>query len=59
MISETKRDDSFPHSHVFLEGFSTRYRLDRDRNGGEILSNVRRDIRSNLNATENKSKFFL
>ena len=54
MISETKIDDTFPHSQFFLEGFSTPYRLDRDSNGGGILLYVREDILPNLIAIENK-----
>ena len=44
MISETKIDDTFPHSQFFIEGFSTPYRLDRDSNSGGILLYVREDI---------------
>ena len=55
MISETKTNDTFPHSQLFIEGFSTPYRLDCDLNGGGILLCVTEDIPSNLIAIENKS----
>ena len=54
MISETKIDNTFPHSQFFIEGFSTPYGLDRDSNGGGILLYVREDIPSNAIAIENK-----
>ena len=54
MISETKIDNTFPHSQFFIEGFSTPYGLDRDSNGGGILLYVREDIPSNAIAVENK-----
>ena len=54
MISETKIDDTFPHSQFFIEGFITPYRLDRDSNGSGIISYVREDISSKLIAIENK-----
>ena len=54
MISETKIDNTFPHSQFFIEGFSTLYGLDRDSNGGGILLYVREDIPSNAIAIENK-----
>ena len=34
MISESKIDDSFPNSQFLLDGYSTPYRLDQNRNGG-------------------------
>ena len=56
MISEKKNnnDVTFPHNQLFIEGFSTPYRLDRDSNVGGILLYVRKDIPSNLIAIENK-----
>ena len=37
MVSETKTDDTFPVGNLFINGFSTPYRLDRDSNGGGIM----------------------
>ena len=34
MVSETKKNDSFPGSQFFLDGFGTPFRLDRKLNGG-------------------------
>ena len=44
MISETKLDESFPIGQFQIEGFSTPYRGDRDKNGGDILLYIREDI---------------
>ena len=46
VLTETKLDVSFPTAQFCIEGFSTPYRLDRDRNGGGILIYVREDIPS-------------
>ena len=48
MISETKIDDSFPVGQFLIEGFCTPHRLDRNSEGGGVLSYVREDIPSNL-----------
>ena len=48
MISETKRDDTFPHTLYHLKDFSNPYRLDRNSHGGGILVFVRDNISSNL-----------
>ena len=37
MVTETKLDDSFPASQFNIEGFSTPFRLDRNKNGGCII----------------------
>ena len=37
MITETKLDDSFSVSQFGIDGFSTPFRLDRNKNGGGIL----------------------
>ena len=37
MITKTKLDDSFPVSQFEIDGFSTPFRLDRNKNGGGIL----------------------
>ena len=34
VITETKLDDSFPNAQFLVEGFSTPFRFDRNRNGG-------------------------
>ena len=52
MISESKIDDSFPDSQFFLDGYSTPYRLDRNRNGGGIMLFVRNDIPSKMISIE-------
>lgn len=46
MISETKLDSSFPIAQFSIEGFSTPYRLDRNKFGGGIILYVREDIPS-------------
>ena len=48
LISETKLDESFPTNQFKIEGFSTPYRLDRNRYGGGLLMYVREDIPSKL-----------
>ena len=55
MVSETKIDNSFPVGDFFIDGFSTPYRLDRDRTGGGIMLFVREDIPSNVLATYEKN----
>ena len=37
IINETKLDDSFPVNQFFINGFSSPYRLDRNRNRGGII----------------------
>ena len=37
MISETKLDDSFPTTQIFLHGFSATYRLERKSKGSGIV----------------------
>ena len=46
VIVETKLDVSFPESQFLIEGYSTPYRLDRNRNGGGVMIYVREDIPS-------------
>ena len=41
MVTETKLDDSFPVSQFNVEGFSTPFRLDRNKNGGGIILYIR------------------
>ena len=41
MFTETKLDDSFPVSQFEIDGFSTPFRLDRNKNGGGILLYIR------------------
>ena len=48
VITETKLDNSFPISQFKMDGCSTPYRLDRNRNGGGIIIYVREDIPSKL-----------
>ena len=51
MVSETKKDDSFPSGYFLIHGFSPPYRLDRDSKGGGNMLYIREDILSNLLAT--------
>ena len=44
IITETKLDDTFPPSQFHRDGFSTSYRLDRNRNGGGIIIYIREDV---------------
>ena len=41
MVPETKLDDSFAVSRFIVEGFSTPFRLDRNKNVGGIISYIR------------------
>ena len=54
MITETKLDDSFPVSQFEIDGFSTPFRLVRNKNGGGILLY----IRSYIVASKLKSYIF-
>ena len=44
MISKIKVDHSFPDGQFFLDGFKTPFRLDRNRNSGDIMLFIRNDI---------------
>ena len=44
MISESKVNDSFPDGQLFLDGFGTPFRPDRNRNGGGIMLFIRNEI---------------
>ena len=44
MVTETKLDDSFQVSQFNVEGFSTPFRLDRNKNGGGITLYIRNYI---------------
>ena len=46
IFSETKLDDSHPTSEFLIDGFSTPFRLDRNKTGGGLLIYVREDIPS-------------
>ena len=48
IITETKLDDTFPLSQFHIDGFSTPYRLDRDRDGVGIMIYIREDIPSKM-----------
>ena len=48
MISETRKDVSFPIGQFLLNGYSTSFRQDRNAHGGGILLYVREDIPSKL-----------
>ena len=47
-ITETKLDDTFPLSQFHIDGFSTHYRLDRNRNRGGTITYITEDISSKL-----------
>ena len=48
IITEIKLDDTYPNSQVHKDGYSMLYRLDRYRNGGEVITYVREDIPSKI-----------
>ena len=55
MISETKADDSFPDGQFLLSGFETPFRLDRNRNDGDIMLFIRNDIPAKVVSTDDRS----
>ena len=48
IIIETKLDDTFTLPQLHVDGFSTPYRFDRNRNGGGIIIYIREDIPSKI-----------
>ena len=52
MIYETKLDDTFLVDQFVIEGFSKTLRIDRNKNGGDILLFVRKDIPPRLVSIE-------
>ena len=56
LITETKLDNSFPTAQFTMKGYSTPYRLDRNKFGGGILLYVREDIPSKIIRTEFDNK---
>ena len=48
IITETKLDNTFPVSQFHIDGYSKPYRLDRNRNGGGIITYVREDISNRM-----------
>ena len=48
IITETKLDETYPISQFHINGYSTPYRLDRNRNGGGVIIYVREDIPSKI-----------
>ena len=48
IITDTKLDDTFPLSQFHIDGFSTPYILDSNRNGVGIMIYVREDIPSKI-----------
>ena len=58
MIAGTKLDESFPEGHFLINGFSSPFHLDHDRNGGSILLYIKEDIPSKLLSIENKIEVF-
>ena len=48
VLTETKPDETFTTSSFVIDDFSSHFRLDRNRKGGDILIYVRSDIPSKL-----------
>ena len=46
VITETKLDDSYPNSQIFIEGFRKTYRMVGNKFGGGLLLYIRGDIPS-------------
>ena len=44
VLTETKLDESFPTQQFKMDGYTTPFRLDRNKNGGGIFVYVREDI---------------
>ena len=44
VLTETKLDESYPKSQFFIEGYSPRFRQDRNLNGGGVMIYLREDI---------------
>ena len=55
IISETNVDDSFPDGQIFLGGFGTPFRLDRNRDGGGIMIFIRNDIPAKVVSTDGRA----
>ena len=51
IITKTKLDKTFPLSQFHIDGFSTPYKLDRNRNGGGITIYIREYSQQNSNKT--------
>ena len=54
MISETKVDNSFPDSEFLLDDFGTPFRLDQNRNGGDIMLFIRNDVPAKVISTDER-----
>ena len=48
VMTETRLDETFTKSSFLVDGFSSPFRLDRNRKGGGIIIYVRSDILSKL-----------
>ena len=48
MITETKLDDTYPVSQLHIDGYSMPYGLDRNRNGGRVIIDARKNIPSTV-----------
>ena len=44
VITETKKDSTFPLHQFEIQGYSKPYRFDRNSNGGDVFMYVREDI---------------
>ena len=58
MVLETKKDDTFPESQLFIEGFSTPYRLDQTAKRKGIFFYIRQDISTKCLKKTTVSKSF-
>ena len=48
VVCETKLDETFPSSQFHMDGFSLPYRLDGNRNGGDVITFGKEDTPSKL-----------
>ena len=44
MVCETKLDEALPNFQFHMDGFSFPYRLDGNRNGGDVMIIVKEDL---------------
>ena len=56
LVTETKLDDSLPKAQFWIDGFYIPYRLDRNRNEGDLMIYVRDDTLSKMLTKHNLSE---
>ena len=56
LVTETKLDDSFPKAQFCIDGFYIPYRLDRNRNEGDLMIYVRDNTPSKMLTKHNLSE---